>query len=273
MLFAGKLEFSDIRAGGCLRGELLGLLFSLHRNGLEWIPRGGVDETISGTEGGNSGSGISDSGSGSDSGIEAEGRPGASGGGDRRRTRPRNGLASSSSSEAGGGNGRGFGLFGVRLAAAPMLPPARRIDRPAPGVGSASSVLPTSLSNTLSARRIAKSSDGLCSTGSSLGACGKARRALGLFWGDVERRLSRISGLWCARLALVGEAKDGRFRRAVVSASGDVGVVDAPAMSREVRGDVRRRFGADSSIAGFCVVMFRRCLSCLPLCPLTFTLS
>lgn len=47
---------------------------------------------------------------------------------------------------------------------------------------------------------------------------------------------------------MVGDANDGRFRRG--SGAGGSGDVEPAASTLiEVRGDVRRRFGADSSIA------------------------
>jgi hypothetical protein len=75
---------------------------------------------------------------------------------------------------------------------------------------------------------------------------------VGPFWGDCDRLRSRICGLCRARLAFVGDAKEGRLCRVVVACSSGDAV--AP-ISREVRGEVRRRFGADSSMARFDVVI------------------
>lgn len=217
---------------------------SRHRNGLLWIPRGGVDDTGSGTAGGSSGSG----GGGIDTPVF----------GDRRNVCPMKGFSSSSPSGAGGGSGLGLGFAGDLRGAAAKLPLILRTDRPELGPASlwrvSSFSRPGSLAGIFSAvvsGRVVSTSAKLCSLPAMLGRRAVGRELEG-FDGEAERLLSRIWGLCRARLALVGDAKDGRLRRDV-EASGDWGVAAPPADApAELRGETRLRLGADSSMAMRC---------------------
>lgn len=239
------LAVSTGKIGGCLSGELLilsanALLLLGRLVGVLWIPIGevlievGSDIPFSVGVGGSSGS--------SDSG--------APGGGERRNTRPLNGFISSSSSAEGGGNGRGDGLFGVLRGLEAIAPVARRTglhgwsaDIDCDRCGSR---LPASLSCC-----ICRLSELLCREVSLLlttdivGASCEGR--------PLETLLrSRISGFDRARLAFVGDAKDGICRRAdrFNNPSEDGGASEPPTGTLVV-GDVFRRFGAEESIEYF----------------------
>ena len=72
---------------------------------------------------------------------------------------------------------------------------------------------------------------------------GAGDRREGDLGGEAERRRSSIEGLNLSILDLVGDAKEGRLRRGE-----DCNVCDGVA-SWDGLAEVRRRFGADSSIA------------------------
>lgn len=229
-----------MRKGACFSGEFfLGLLPDFQRDGLLWIPLGGVDEIGSGTDGGSSGSG--------GGGIEIPVR------GDRRLVRPTKGFNSSSPSGPGGGKGRGLGMLSDLLGAA-RIPnvatggssevgsPSASRDVASPSASASSTASPASLAAIAPEPR-----SGDAGPEKSLPMRGRRRaglrRGLADLGGDADRLLSRISGLYRAILALVGEAKDGRLRLSREVASVTV------SLSLGSGGVVRRRFGADSSIA------------------------
>ena len=246
-------------------GELLilsarDLLLLGRLDGVLWIPDGGVLTTGSGC----SGVGGSSGSSCTTSGITPAG--------DRCSPLPTKGLRiSSSSSGPGGGSGRGLGLIDERRGFAVNPPPTfragdfaklalillagalkRLLDVPLaswlasidPSPGSATSGSDSLSSCALSALSTSSPSpSGL----PGLDALGSASCA------EVEAagcRLLNMSGLCRARLAFVGDAKDGRIDRLVLELGGEsVGVVDLFAsIATELVGDVLRRLGADNSI-------------------------
>lgn len=244
-LNAGGAPFwgtSEGRIGGCLSGEEL-LIFSANAllrlgrfEGVLCMPDGGVLTTGSGCSGvgGSSGSGTTTSGS----------TP-------RDRGGPRPGTAfniSPSSSGPGGGSGRGIGLFpaasaGSRLGGdrktllssdAACTPPWRAPER--------------SSSWVLNARVRPPVLSGVTARAAEGGASGEDRSLLG----SLSRRL-RISGLNLSRVARVGDANEGRLGRLATApgrGGASRGVVDSSSgwMAIAVRGDVRRLFGAGSSM-------------------------
>jgi hypothetical protein len=187
------------------------------------IEAGGAGGELASIAGGNSGCGNEAEGASRSILIPACG--------DLLKTFPRKGLNSSSSALA-------LALDGVLLAAEAIPPPTRLIDL---GVISSGRVgVGASLTILLVAKRAARASEGLSKVN------WPEALALGNFCGDLDLRRSKASGLFRDMLALVGDAYEGR------RLCGDAGSSDAP-MLREVRGDVRRRFGADPSIVcDFC---------------------
>jgi len=183
-------------SGAGFNGELfLGLSRILHREGLLWMPRGGVDDTASGTTGGSSGSGC--------------------GGmltpvvGDRRSVCPMNGFSSSSPSGAGGGSGLGFGFAGDLRGAAAKPPLVLLTERPELGPTSLRRVASSSTGGSLARISSAFTSASFCARKSSEMLCSLAslpRRAAGRalvlgpavavgFAGEADRRRSSICGL------------------------------------------------------------------------------
>ncbi|KAK5633290.1 hypothetical protein RRF57_009003 [Xylaria bambusicola] len=162
---------------------------------------------------------------------------------------------SSSSSAEGGGKGLGEGLLGVLLGLIARLPAvvltglfgcstvALSFSTPSP---SCSRPVSDACSNWAVTRSVTLPSWLVGLPGSE--AAGGSSSSLG--W--LALRLWRISGLERARLALVGDAKDGRFnredRRVALSEEGSLDSFTGTL----VVGDVLRRLGADASIwAGF----------------------
>lgn len=141
---------------------------------------------------------------------------------------------SSSSSADGGGRGRGEGFVGVLLGRIAKAPPALLTGLPGRSTVAGSSALPWWLVGL----------PGSEAAGTGADDASADCRAL-----DEARRW-RMSGLDRARLALVGDANEGRFSREErrVALSDDEGSLDSLFTDTLVVGDVLRRFGADASI-------------------------
>lgn len=226
-------------------------------DGVLWMPAGDVIIT-EGSErpfcvgvGGNSGSG---------SGASRRTAGNTPGGGDRRSLLPLNGSMSSSSSSSaeGGGRGRGEGFVGVLCGRADKRPPALLTGLP----GRCTVALSFPLASSLCSRPVSDS----CSVRAVIGSLAlpwwlgglPASEAAGTGAGDAsadcraldEVRRWRMSGFDRARLALVGEANDGRFSREErrVVLSDEEGSSGSSFTDTLVVGDVLRRFAADVSI-------------------------
>jgi hypothetical protein len=249
------------RVGGCFRGELpLRSLSASARlllgrlDGVLWIPMGDVFTSDGSATpfwvgvGGNSGSSRSRTGK-------------TPRGGERRRARPLNGSSSSSSCAAGAGNGRGEGLFIERLGLAPIPPIGRRIGLSDSAIGGPDMFAAAVSGSTGSEAGWFSDAPSSCAVScwsSSFLPVLLGRESAGALACPCARwalRRSRMSGLARPRLALVGEAKEGRRRRAdglllaPCPASSDEGASEALTGTLEV-GDVLRRLGADVSISG-----------------------
>ena len=156
--------------------------------------------------------------------------------------------SSSSSSGAGGGSGLGVGLAGL-LEGPGRLAGDRRMPSPSdPGsAGGLRSRAPERSSSwTLMARVKLLVLSGVAAREAEGPASGEDRSRLG--W--LSLRL-KMSALYRSRVALVGEANEGRLGDEPGRDKASRGVVDSGSGCRAmaVRGDVRRRLGAEVSIA------------------------
>lgn len=203
--------------------------------------------------GGNSGSG-----SGSGSVCDLWGMTPV--GGERCSPRRANGLISSSST-SGSGSGLGTGLPEERRgldANAPLSPAREELGNRRAGDPRGDSVGVGSGSNKLVLGRAGLLvKDGpdswLCAADPSRASCVDWVAFSAAGFDGLRLRRRRMSGLVRERLDLVGDAKDGRLGLGIKlrGGGGSGGVVDSVVPSSRSllrRGDVLRRFGADSSI-------------------------